>query len=82
MVYTTSTLSKLLYDRTCRKQVTAFVRRVGSDSWETLWSGFVCSVEQAQKSVENLRCRLPECRDKTCDVVVVVSDVAWIDRSF
>lgn len=81
MVYTTSTLSKLLCDRTYNKQVTAFVRRAGSDSWETLWSGFVCSVEKEQKAVENLRCNLPECRDKTCDVVFVVSDVSWVDRS-
>lgn len=81
MAYGTSTLNKVLYDRGCNKQVTAFVRRVGSDSWEPLWSGFVSSVDQEQKCVETLKCDLPECRDKTCDVVFVVSDVSWVDRS-
>ena len=81
MAYSTSTLYGLLYERTNNKQVTAFVRRVGGDSWEPLWSGFVSSVEMEQKIVENLKCNLPECKDKTCDVVFVVSDVSWIDRS-
>ena len=80
MAYSTSTLYGLLYERTNNKQVTAFVRRTGSDSWEPLWSGFVSSVEKEQKSVENLKCNLPECQDKTCDVVFVVSDVSWVDR--
>lgn len=81
MANATSTLTKLLYDKICNKQVTAFVRTVGSDSWEPVSSVFVSSVEEAQKSVENLKCNLPECKDKTCDVVFVVSDVSWIDRS-
>lgn len=81
MSYSTSTLYGLLYERTNNKQVTAFVRRVGSDSWEPLWSGFVSSVDQEQKCVETLKCDLPECRDKTYDVVFVVSDVSWVDRS-
>lgn len=81
MANATSTLTKLLYDKICNKQVTAFVRTVGSDSWEPVSSVFVSSVEEEQKSVENLKCNLPECRDKTCDVVFVVSDVSWIDRS-
>lgn len=81
MPYSTSTLYGLLYGRTNNKQVTAFVRKVGSDSWEPLWSGFVSSVEKEQKCVKNLKCNLPECRDKTCDVVFVVSDVSWVDRS-
>ena len=81
MTYSTSTLSKLLYDRTYNKQVTAFVRAVGSDSWEPLSSVFVSSVDEEQRCVESMKCSLPECRDKTCDVVFVVSDVAWVDRS-
>lgn len=81
MVYTTSTLSKLLYDKSYRKQVTAFVRSVGSDSWWPLWSCFVSSVDKAQKCIDKMKYQLPECHDKTCDVVFVVSDVCWVDRS-
>lgn len=81
MANATSTLTKLLYDKVCNKQVTAFVRTVGSGSWEPVSSVFVSSVEEAQECVSTMKCQLPECKNNTCDVVFVVSNVSWVDRS-